>query len=62
MLKERGFNVVLQDNQNVINNSSLLVSYRKRGIRYINVEAQKGQVEEQLELLKLTSELRYKKI
>ena len=48
----RGFNVVLQDNENVTDDGSLSVLAGRRGIPYINVEAEEGHLQQQLEMLR----------
>jgi len=50
-LKEKGYNVLLQDNRNVNNDGSLSVYCGYNHIQYINVEAQKGHLQEQQEML-----------
>jgi hypothetical protein len=51
-LRERKFNVVLQDNANVTEDGSLSVFFAKRGIPYINVEAEIKNLEMQVEMLR----------
>lgn len=51
--KKLGLNVILQDNEACVNDGSLSVHCGKNNIPYINVEAQKGHLEEQIELIKL---------
>lgn len=50
-LKTRGFNVVLQNNETVTDDGSLSVLAGQRGIPYINIEAQHGHLNEQVEML-----------
>lgn len=50
--KEMGINVILQDNEKYVNDGSLSVYCGQNGINYINIEAQKGHFDEQLELIK----------
>jgi hypothetical protein len=50
-LKEAGFNVVLQNNQTVTDDGSLSVLAGRKGIPYINCEAEKGHLEEQIRML-----------
>lgn len=50
--KKMNLNVILQDNKKFVNDGSLSVYCGKKGIPYINIEAQKGHFEEQLELIK----------
>ncbi|WP_150107315.1 hypothetical protein [Pedosphaera parvula] len=51
-LKERDFNVVLQDNDQVPDDGSLSVYFAHKNIPYINVEAEMGHLESQIEMLK----------
>jgi hypothetical protein len=48
----RSFNVVLQDNENVTDDGSLSVLAGRRGIPYINVEAEEKHLQQQLEMLR----------
>lgn len=50
-------NVILQDNESCVDDGSLSVYCGKRNIPYINIEAQKGHFDEQLELIKVTLEV-----
>lgn len=50
-LKERNFNVILQDNKLAKDDGSLSIYYGRRGQRYVNVEAEHGHFEVQLEML-----------
>jgi len=50
-LKAGGFNVVLQNNQTVTDDGSLSVLAGRKGIPYINCEAAKGHLEEQILML-----------
>jgi hypothetical protein len=52
-LRELDFNVVLQDNQNVPDDGSASVYFARKGIPYLNVEAQVGRLEEQIEMLRV---------
>ncbi len=47
----KGINVILQDNSNYVNDGSLSVYCGKKGIRYINIETQKGHFQEQMQLM-----------
>lgn len=49
--QKSGFNVVLQDNQNVTDDGSLSVLSGRRGIPYINVEAEEGHLTQQIQML-----------
>ena len=55
--RERGINVILQDNKKYVNDGSLSVYCGKNGIRYINIETQRGHFEEQMELMKVVLEV-----
>jgi hypothetical protein len=46
------FNVVLQDNEHVTDDGSLSVLAGRRGIPYVNVEAERGHLREQLEMVR----------
>lgn len=50
-LRDAGFNVVLQDNAKVTDDGSLSVYAGRRGIPYINVEAQHGHFDEQVKMI-----------
>ena len=50
-LRRRGYNVVLQDNRRVTDDGSLSVYCGRTGVRYINVEAQQGHLEQQVAML-----------
>lgn len=50
-LRQRGYNVVLQDNSKVTDDGSLSVYCGRLGARYINVEAQHGHCEQQAAML-----------
>jgi hypothetical protein len=51
-LKEAGFNVILQDNAGAPDDGSLSVYCGKRGVDYLNVEAEFGSREEQERMLR----------
>ena len=51
-LRKKRLNVVLQDNDNVTDDGSLSVLAGKRGIPYINAEAQEGHLQQQLKMLR----------
>ena len=55
--KDKKFSVVLQDNSKVTDDGSLSVYCAKQGISYINVEAQRGHLKEQVEMLEVLQEL-----
>jgi hypothetical protein len=50
-LRRRGYNVVLQDNRRVTDDGSLSVYCGRAGVRYINVEAQQGHLEQQVAMI-----------
>ena len=50
--RNRHFNVVLQDNENVIDDGSLSVLAGRRGIPYVNIEAEEGHFQQQLGMLR----------
>ena len=56
-LKERDFNVVLQNNDNVTDDGSLSVYFSRKGIPYINVEAEMSRLEEQIGMLNAVREM-----
>jgi hypothetical protein len=56
-LKNRNFNVVLQDNDKVPDDGSLSVYFAQKGIPYVNVEAAMGHFEVQIEMLKIVREM-----
>ena len=55
--KKRGLNVILQDNDACVNDGSLSVHCGINSIPYINVEAQKGHLKEQIELIRIIIDL-----
>lgn len=56
-LKEKGFNVILQDNNNVTDDGSLSVYCGKEKIKYINVEAEHGHLSQQIKMLEILREV-----
>jgi len=56
-LARRGFTVVLQDNERVTDDGSLSVWAGRRGLPYVNVEAQHGHLERQVEMLEVLGEV-----
>lgn len=56
-LKKKGFNVLLQDNEKVTDDGSLSVYAATKKIPYLNVEAQHGHLEQQLQMLDVVQEL-----
>ncbi|MEO7313275.1 MAG: hypothetical protein ABIX01_23010 [Chitinophagaceae bacterium] len=55
-LKQKGFNVALQDNVHVTDDGSLSVYAAKNRIPYINIEAQVGHIAEQKKMLEAVLE------
>ena len=56
-LKEKQFNVVLQNNETAEDDGSLSIYSGKQGIAYINVESQHGHLQQQIEMLEALQEL-----
>jgi len=56
-LKEQNYNVLLQNNSNVTNDGSLSVYCGMNNIKYINIEAQDGHLEENIDMIKLTNSI-----
>lgn len=56
-LKDKGYNTLLQDNTNVADDGSLSVYCGYNQIRYINVEAEKGHLQEQIQMLNALQEI-----
>jgi hypothetical protein len=50
-LRRRGYNVVLQDNRRVRDDGSLSVYCGRAGVRYINIEAQHGHLDQQVAMI-----------
>ncbi len=55
-LKSKGYNVILQDNDNVRDDGSLSVYCGKNGIPYVNVETQNGKYGKQYEMIEIIVE------
>lgn len=51
-LKQRDFNVVLQDNACVPDDGSLSVHFAWRGVPYVNIEAERGHLDAQIEMVR----------
>lgn len=51
-LKTLGHNVTLQHNKKVKNDGSMSVYYGKKGISYVNVEAEHGHLDEQVKMIR----------
>lgn len=56
-LTERGYNAMLQDEENVTNDGSLSVYSGRRGIPYINIEAGHGHLEKQIEMINAVEQM-----
>lgn len=57
LYKEKGYNVLLQNNETVTDDGSLSVYCGMNGIEYINVEAQHGHLSENIEMIKYTNQV-----
>lgn len=56
-LKERDFNVTLQDDANVPDDGSASVYFARKGIPYINVEADNNHLNEQIVMVRVAREM-----
>jgi hypothetical protein len=56
-LKARDFNVTLQDNQNAPDDGSLSVYFARKGIPYLNIEAEVNHLSSQIEMVKVAREM-----
>jgi hypothetical protein len=56
-IRDRRLNVVLQDNRRVADDGSLSVYCARAGVRYINVEARHGHLNEQAEMLRILGDV-----
>jgi hypothetical protein len=56
-LKRRDFNVVLQNNAAVTDDGSLSVHFSRRGIPYVNIEAEINHLAEQIEMVEVAREM-----
>ncbi|MES2646265.1 MAG: hypothetical protein V4717_05275 [Bacteroidota bacterium] len=56
-IKSKGYNVLLQDNENVTDDGSLSVYAATKKIAYLNIEAQHGHLQQQLEMMDLVQEM-----
>lgn len=56
-LKKKGFNILLQNNAKVTDDGSLSVYAANKKIAYLNVEAQHGHLDQQLEMLDAVQEM-----
>ena len=50
-IKKQGFNAVLQNSTNATDDGSLSIYYGKKNLVYVNIETEKGDVDEQVEML-----------
>jgi hypothetical protein len=53
-MKNKGCNIILQDNKNASDDGSLSIYAARKKIAYLNIEAQHGHLKQQLEMLKIT--------
>jgi hypothetical protein len=56
-LKQRDFNVTLQDNANVPDDGSLSVYFGRQGIPYVNIEAEVSHLNAQIEMVRVACEM-----
>jgi hypothetical protein len=56
-LCERDFNVILQDNANGTDDGSLSIRFARKRIPYINIEAEMGHLDVQIEMVKVSREM-----
>jgi hypothetical protein len=56
-LKARDFNVTLQDNKNAPDDGSLSVYFARKGIPYLNIEAEMGHLAQQIEMVNVAREI-----
>jgi len=50
-IKKQGFNAVLQNSMKATDDGSLSIYYGKKNLVYINIETQKGNLDEQVKML-----------
>ncbi len=50
-LANKGYNTILQDNQNCVDDGSLSVYYGKKKVRYVNCETERGKTEKYLQMI-----------
>ena len=50
-IKKQGFNAVLQSNIKATDDGSLSIYYGKKNLVYINIETEKGNLDEQVKML-----------
>lgn len=56
-IKNKGFNILLQDNERVADDGSLSVYSANKKIPYLNIEAEHGHLQEQLEMIDVVQEM-----
>lgn len=56
-LEARDFNVTLQDDANVPDDGSASVYFARKGIPYLNIEADKGHLDEQIKMVRVAREM-----
>jgi hypothetical protein len=56
-LKARDFNVTLQDNQKTPDDGSLSIYFARKGIPYLNIEAEMGHLSNQIEMVNVAREM-----
>jgi hypothetical protein len=56
-LKQRDFNVVLQNNESATEDGSMSVYFARKGIPYINVEAEVSHLKNQVKMLRAVREM-----
>ena len=48
-IKKQGFNVILQNSVNATDDGSLSIYYGKKDLVYVNIETEKGHLDEQID-------------
>lgn len=56
-LKQRDYNVILQDNARVTDDGSLSVYFARKGIPYLNIEAANGHLDEQIKMVRCACDM-----
>ena len=56
-IKSKGYSIVLQDNARVTDDGSLSVYAASKNISYLNIEAQHGHLEQQLQMMDVVQEM-----
>lgn len=57
LYKEKGYNVLLQNNKTVVDDGSLSVYCGLKGIKYISIEVQHGHLSENKDMIKYTNQI-----